>query len=71
MAMTSAKALFSTLADDAAKKQRALFPITVCPRAKCVLLLPWAPCLWGMKGRLGGQAQAVQIVVYLHEGALA
>jgi hypothetical protein len=52
MAMTPAKALFSTLADDAAKKQRTFFPITVCPRAKCVLLLAWAQCLWGMKGRL-------------------
>jgi hypothetical protein len=71
MAMTSAKALFSTLADDAAKKQRTFFPITVCPRAKCVLLLAWAQCLWGMKGRLGGQSQAAQIAVYLHEGAIA
>jgi hypothetical protein len=71
MAMTSAKALFSTLADDAAKRQRTFFPITVCPRAKCVLLLLRAPCLWGTKGRLWGQAQAAQIVVYLHEGALA
>jgi hypothetical protein len=71
MAMTSAKTLFSTLADDAAKKQRTFFPVAVCPRARCVLLLPGAQCLWGMKGQLGGQSQAAQVVVYLHEGALA